>query len=90
MARDPEYNREYMRDYMRMRNISNNTKMTLACQRFLRSRGIYNMNISHAEIQKIIEEYKINYALKMQRKKEDEERAEAKRRHEFIYGRSNA
>jgi hypothetical protein len=89
MARDPEYNREYMRDYMRIRNLSKQTKMTLACRRFLRSRGIYNMDMSYEEIQRIVEEYKSNYALKMERKKEDEDRVEAKRRHEFIYGRSN-
>lgn len=83
-----EYRREYMREYLRMRNASKQTKMTLACRRFLKSKGIDNMDMSQEEIKKLVEEYKTAYELKYKKKSEIEALLEANRRHAFIYERT--
>lgn len=60
---------------------------TKACTQHLINKGFFHAGLSSQEMREKIEEYRIQYEYKKKKKAEAEAKLEAKRRHEFIYGR---
>lgn len=77
---DKEYENEYQRIHIHTQ------KLMKACQQHIIIKGLLHKGLTHEEIQKEIEKYKMQYALRKKKKEEKKAIEEAKRRYQFIYG----
>lgn len=78
-------NREVANEYVSIRYHT--TNFFKACQQHIVKNELLHKGLSQEEIQEKIKEYKVNYLQKKKKKADKEAINEAKKRHEFIYGR---